>query len=218
MLPCGRISNLSVPALRFIPPCSPIRATRPPVGDAWLHEPKMDGYRLQIVKDGPTVRLYSRGGLDWSKRLAGLTAALLGIPWRSVIIDAELVFPGADGAPHFIGLQAAMGAGRQQELAVFAFDVLHRDGEGLQPLPLIARRQHLERLLVRSKVPCLHLVEAFDDGVKLLEAAERMQLEGIVSKRRAAPYRSGECNDWRKVKTVAWREANRERWRLFERG
>ena len=64
----------------------------------------------------------------------------------------------------------------------------------------------------------MHLVEAFDDGVKLLEAAERMQLEGIVSKRRAAPYRSGECNDWRKVKTVAWREANRERWRLFERG
>ena len=56
----------------------------------------MDGYRLQIVKDGPTVSLYSRGGLDWSKRLAGLTAALVGIPWRSAIIDAELVFPGAE--------------------------------------------------------------------------------------------------------------------------
>ena len=125
--------------------------------------------------------------------------------------------PGADGAPDFLGLQAAMGAGRQHELAVFAFDLLHRDGQDLQPLPLIERRRRLDRLLARSEIPCLHLVEAFDDGVKLLEAAERMQLEGIVSKRRAAPYRSGECRDWRKVKTVAWREANRERWRLFER-
>jgi ATP-dependent DNA ligase len=42
-------------------------------------------------------------------------------------------------------------------------------------------------------------------------------LEGVVSKRRDAPYRSGECRDWRKVKTMAWREANRERWRLFEK-
>ena len=78
-------------------------------------------------------------------------------------------------------------------------------------------RRRLARLISRSEISCLHLVEAFDDGVKLLEAAERMRLEGIVSKRRTAPYRSGECRDWRKVKTVAWREANRERWRLFER-
>ena len=55
-----------------------------------------------------------------------------------------------------------------------------------------------------------------DDGL-LLREAERRGLEGIVSKRRDAPYRSGECRDWRKVKTLAWREANRQRWRLFER-
>jgi ATP-dependent DNA ligase len=40
--------------------------------------------------------------------------------------------------------------------------------------------------------------------------------EGVVSKRRDAPYRSGDCRDWRKVKTAAWREVNRGRWRLFE--
>ena len=65
-----------------------------------------------------------------------------------------------------------------------------------------------------ARLRCWREPETFDDGVKLLEAAERMQLEGIVSKRRASPYRSGECNDWRKIKTVAWREANRERWRM----
>jgi bifunctional non-homologous end joining protein LigD len=176
----------------------------------------MDGYRLQIVKDGPTVRLYSRGGLDWSKRLAPLAKALVGIPGLSAVIDAELVFPGADGAPNFIGLQAAL-SDHQHELAIFAFDLMLWDGQDLRPLPLIERRRRLERLLARSKVACLHLVQAFDDGVKLLEAAERHGLEGIVSKRRSSPYRSGECRDWRKVKTAAWREANRERWRMFER-
>jgi ATP-dependent DNA ligase len=65
-------------------------------------------------------------------------------------------------------------------------------------------RRRLARLVSRSEISCLHLVEAFDDGAKL-------RLEGIVSKRRMAPYRSGACRDWRKVKTVAWREANRER-------
>ena len=64
---------------------------------------------------------------------------------------------------------------------------------------------------------CLRLVECFDDGEKLLEAAERMRLEGIVSKRLAAPYRSGGCRDWRKTKTEAWRATNCERWRLFGR-
>jgi len=102
---------------------------------------------------------------------------------------------------------------RQHELAVYAFDVLHLDGEDLRRLPLVERRSRLERLLRRASMPCLHLVEAFDDGQALLEVAERHGLEGVVSKRRDAPYRSGECRDWRKIKTQAWREAKRERWR-----
>jgi hypothetical protein len=52
---------------------------------------------------------------------------------------------------------------------------------------------------------------------KLLRAAERLKLEGVVSKRRGTAYRSGDCRNWRKVKTAAWREANRQRWRIFER-
>jgi bifunctional non-homologous end joining protein LigD len=59
--------------------------------------------------------------------------------------------------------------------------------------------------------------ESFDDGLELLEAPDRMRLEGIVSKRRDAPYRSGKQCSWVKVKCATWREANKERWRLFER-
>jgi len=69
-------------------------------------------------------------------------------------------------------------------------------------------RRRLERLLARSRVPCLRqVVPAFDDGKQLLD--------GVVAKRRASAYRSGPSRDWRKVKPPTWREANRERWRLF---
>jgi ATP-dependent DNA ligase len=70
----------------------------------------------------------------------------------------------------------------------------------------------MQVLLERFGCQAVSLSEAFEDGTALLRVAER-----VVSKRRDAPYRSGECRDWRKVKTTAWREANRERWRLFER-
>jgi bifunctional non-homologous end joining protein LigD len=113
------------------------------------------------------------------------------------------------------GLAAALRK-RQHELAVYAFDLLHRDGRDLRPLPLLDRRRRLARLLSRAAIPCLHLVECFDDGVELLEAVEGLQLEGIVSKHRAAPYRSGDCRDWVKVKTAYWRATNRERWRKFQ--
>jgi len=202
---------------KFIRPCIPSTAKAIPRGDDWLHEPKLDGYRLQIVKDGPAVRLYSRTGYAWTKRLASLTEALAGLLCTSAVIDGELVFPAADGSPDFYRLQSAMVPGRQHDLAVFAFDLLHHDGEDLRPIPLIDRRLHLTELLARSNVPCLHLVWGFDDGAKLLEVAERHGLEGIVSKRQASPYCSGPSRDWVKVKTAAWRAANRERWRMFEK-
>jgi bifunctional non-homologous end joining protein LigD len=165
-------------SLQFIQPCNPVTTKSVPTGDAWLHEPKLDGYRLQVIKDGPSVRLYSRRGFDWSKRLGVLAEALRAIPTRSAILDAELCFPGAGGAPNFHGLLRAMGNGREHELTVFAFDLLHHNGHDLRSIPLTGRRRRLERLLKRAKVPCLHLVEAFDDGQALLKAAETHELEG----------------------------------------
>src|SRR5262245_51712750 len=118
--------------------------------------------------------------------------------------------------PDFFRLLKAAFRNQESELAVYAFDLLHLNGQDLRPQPLIERRQLLDRLLRRAKVPSLHLVDAFDDGQKLLEAAERHGLEGVVSKRRAAPYHSGPTRDWQKIKTQAWLKTNRERWRLFE--
>ena len=114
-----------------------------PCGNAWLHEPKLDGYRLQIVKDGPALRLYSRSGYDWTKRLASLAEVLASIHCKSAVIDGELVFPTDDDRPDFYRLQSAIASDRQHVLAVFAFDLMHHDGDDLRPISLIDRRLQL---------------------------------------------------------------------------
>jgi bifunctional non-homologous end joining protein LigD len=204
-------------SLRFIQPCSPVTAKTVPSGHDWLHEPKLDGYRVQVVKDGPQVRLFSHRGYNWSKRLAVLAEALRAIPSSSAVLDAELCLPGPDSSPDFFGLLGAMGGSHSHELVVYTFDLLHQDGTDLTLLPLIERKQMLDALITADEIPCLVTVPWFEDGDRLLQAVEKHKLEGVVSKRRSAPYRSGECRDWVKVKTATWREANRERWRLFER-
>jgi ATP-dependent DNA ligase len=202
--------------ITFIQPCSPTIAHSIPTGNEWLHEPKLDGYRVQVAKEGRTVRLFSRRGAEWTKRLPGLVDALRGIPTKSVILDGELCLPDAGGVPDFLGLHRD-GMSHGRELAVFAFDMLHRDSRDLRGLPLMERRRRLTRLLAKSDVSCLHLVPSFEDGAKLFAATDRFQLEGIVSKRKASPYQSGPTHDWQKIKTPNWRDANRERWRLFPR-
>jgi bifunctional non-homologous end joining protein LigD len=212
----SRCSHIPRVPPRFIPPCSPVPTKVPPAGDAWLHEPKLDGYRLQVVKEGLNVRLYSRRGNDWTKRLETIAAALQGLACRSAIIDAELVLPDSAGRPDFYGLHRGWRSAGAQ-LTVFAFDLLYRDGKDLRALPLMERRRRLARLLARSDVPCLYLVETFKDGGALLRQCERLGFEGIVSKRRDAAYVSGMSKNWRKTKTEAWRNANTERWRSFEK-
>jgi bifunctional non-homologous end joining protein LigD len=199
---------------KFVRPCIPTTAKAIPRGDAWLHEPKLDGYRFQIVRDDRALRLYGKSGSDWTKRLVLLVEALAAIRCRSAVLDCELVFPASEGHPDF---RANGDHARHHQLAVFAFDLLHHDGKDLRPIPLIDRRLQLTELVARSSVHCLHLVQGFDNGAKLLAAAERHGLEGIVSKRQASAYSSGPSNDWLKTKTAAWKEANRERWRMFQR-
>jgi ATP dependent DNA ligase domain len=151
----------AVSEFRFIPPCSPVTATMVPADDAWLHEPKLDGYRLQLAKHGRTVCLYSRRGHDWGKRLSALVEDLRGIPAYSAVIDGELCFLDPNGAPDFFRLLKSAFGSQGRELVVYAFDLLHLNGRDLTPLPLTERRQLLERLLSRSNVPCLHVVDAF---------------------------------------------------------
>ena len=82
---------------------------------------------------------------------------------------------------------------------------------------LTKRRQGLREILIEADDDRLRFSEDVPDPVKLLQVADEMKLEGVVSKRAPSPYRSGPSRDWVKVKCSAWREANKDRWELFER-
>jgi bifunctional non-homologous end joining protein LigD len=107
---------------------------------------------------------------------------------------------------------------RDGEVTFWAFDLLAINGKDLRDRPLTSRQARLREAIADLDCPPVVASETFDDGAALLRAAEKHTLEGVVSKRRNTAYRSGDCRDWRKVKTTIWREQNRERWKLFDNG
>ena len=105
---------------------------------------------------------------------------------------------------------------RDDQLCVWAFDILQLNGIDLRQATLTELKYALEKIVYKAKDHTLRLSETFDDGAKLLASCECMGLEGIVSKRRDFPYRSGKA-DWIKVKCLSWREANKDRGELFNK-
>jgi len=117
-----------------------------PAGKDWLHEIKYDGYRMHARVDGGKIKLLTRTALDWSHRYRRTIEALAALPVKTAYVDGELCALGANGAPVFSRLQAAMDEGRTDQLVFFAFDLLHLDGESTAGLPVVDRKQRLERL------------------------------------------------------------------------
>jgi bifunctional non-homologous end joining protein LigD len=198
-LKCARKAALQ----DFVEPCLATLAAKPPAGDRWVHEIKFDGYRLQARIDAGKVKLRTRGGLDWTTKFGkAVTAALGRLPVRQGLIDGELVVEGETGASDFAALKTALSEGRTDRLMFYAFDLLHADGYDLRNVALVERKTALQALLagVDAGGP-LRLSEHFaSDGDIMLKNACRLSLEGIVSKLRNAPYRSGRRHDWIKSK------------------
>ena len=189
----GRPSN--APA-GFILPCRPTVADRPPTGPGWVHELKHDGYRLQIhVRDG-RVRLYTMNGADWSKRYPRIVEEAARIKGHA-IIDAEVVCLDSKGVAQFDLLH-----NRSNDDAALAlgFDLLALNGNDLRKRPLVERKTALSKLLIRSKGGIQYVEHADGHGERMFAAVCRLGLEGIVSKRSSAAYRSGPTRTWIKVK------------------
>ncbi|MCX7586613.1 DNA ligase D [Phenylobacterium sp. 58.2.17] len=170
---------------------------RPPNGSGWAHEVKFDGYRMQLRVAGGAARLRTRKGLDWTERFQALADAAAGLP--DCLIDGEAVALDGDGSPSFSALQSALSDSRSDQLVYFAFDLLFEAGEDLRDLPLSERKARLKALLGGD--PRIRYVEHFEtSGEAFWRSAERLGLEGVVSKRLAAPYRSGRGETWIKAK------------------
>jgi bifunctional non-homologous end joining protein LigD len=184
----------------FIKPQLATLKTKAPKGDLWLHEIKYDGYRVQVHLNSGRKKVYTRTGLDWTKRFS-VIAGVLDIPGEA-IIDGEVVVV-HEGRTNFSELQAELAAGRQDRLILYAFDLLWRNGD-LRSRPQIDRKQALLELLCENDIelPVLFSEHLVGDGQKMFEHAAKLQWEGIISKRANAPYRSERNENWLKIKTV----------------
>ncbi len=198
----------------FIEPCIPSRRSQPPCGLCWLHEVKLDGWRGQLHRCDGVVRLYSRRGNDLGFRFPDLLRAVASLPFSDVILDGEITALDHQGLPNFKALQR----GDCDYLHTFwAFDLLRIGQFDLRGLALEERKARLADVLSSADSVHVRYSESFEDGQALLKAAITLGLEGVVSKKRESPYRSGRCHAWVKIKSTEWREVNRERWKLFER-
>lgn len=189
----------------FVAPqlCTPV--DRPPEAAGWGHEIKFDGYRMLLRVAGGRARLSTRSGLDWTRKFVAIAHAAAALP--DAMVDGEIVALDRDGTPDFAALQAAISERRTDALTFFAFDLLWLDGEDLRAQTLAARKRRLRGLLARGDAANLRYVEHFESaGEAVLSSACRLALEGIVSKRLDAPYRSGRTKSWTKAKCRAGHE------------
>jgi bifunctional non-homologous end joining protein LigD len=186
----------------FVAPCLATLADKAPQSDNWIHEIKFDGYRLQARLDNGKVKLLTRRGLDWTAKFPAIAEAVATLPATAALLDGELVVEGDDDVSSFSLLQQDLKDGRHDRMVLYAFDLLHLDGNDLKPQPLHARKQALARLLSKArKHGPLRLSESLTEpGPTLLKHACRMGLEGIVSKLADAAYHSGRGRDWIKTK------------------
>jgi len=184
----------------FIPPQLALESAAPPDGPSWLHEIKLDGYRIQARKSGSKVALLTRKALDWTHRMRAVAGAVAALPADKLTLDGEVVVLDDNGISSFANLQASFNEGARYPLTYFVFDLLHHDGRNTRNLKLRARKQLLASILPNRDDGTLRFSDHIDgSGPAIFKEACRLGTEGIVSKC-DAPYRSGRSSDWLKSK------------------
>lgn len=193
----------------FLEPTLAEEREGPPQGKGWLHEIKHDGYRMQARLDGGKVQLRTRTGLDWTKRFPTIAKGVAQLPVSSALLDGEIVAQEDNGVSTFTALQTDLKSGRRDRLAYFLFDLLYCEGVNLTNVALKDRKAVLEEICqtVPSSSPIrysAHMDEG--DSRTIFAHACQMGLEGLISKRADAPYRSGRSDSWIRSKCALGQE------------
>jgi bifunctional non-homologous end joining protein LigD len=193
----------------FIAPQLASEAPAPPVGAHWVHELKLDGYRIQahIDKSGK-IRLFTRSGLEWTSRMPLIVRELGRLKVEGAVLDGEVVVLDAEGQSSFAKLQAAFDEGASHPLTYFVFDLLYLNGHNLRHEPLAKRKQILEQMLnsLAEHEVIRYGQHIETEGKPIFDEACRLGAEGIVSKRSDSAYTSGRSKSWIKIKCIRRQE------------
>ncbi|MEA2873396.1 MAG: bifunctional non-ous end joining protein LigD, partial [Hyphomicrobiales bacterium] len=190
----------------FVPPQLATLHDSAPDNTEYVHEAKFDGYRLQARLDSGKVKLLTRKALDWAHKFKPVAEAIAKLDADTALIDGEVVVE-QDGVSNFSSLQDALKTSKTN-FVYYVFDLLHLDGVDLTGKPLIERKAALEKLVKSAgRDSIVRYSDHFEiPGSQMLAHACKLNLEGVISKRRDAPYRSGRSDDWVKSKCHANQE------------
>ena len=187
----------------FIKPQLALEATTPPIESGWLHELKLDGYRIQARKTKGKVQLLTRSGLDWTHRVPAMAEAVAKLPVQAMTLDGEVVVLAPDGTTNFADLQASFQEGATNPLTYFCFDLLHIEGRNTRELSLVRRKELLAHVLAGGDGDTVRLSEHIvTSGEVMFKHACELHAEGIISKRMESPYKSGRSGEWLKSKCL----------------
>jgi DNA ligase D-like protein (predicted ligase) len=190
-----------LPLPQWIPPQLAQLVETAPSGSKWLHEIKLDGFRMAGRIERGQAKLLTRTGLDWSAKYPSLLPALAKVRAKTAYLDGELCGIGDDGLPNFAETQAATDGARGVRLVFYAFDLLHLDGRDTAALPLVERKALLEPIVAGISGLQFNGHE-IGDGELVRRHACQLGFEGIVSKTADAPYTSSNRGLWRKAKCL----------------
>jgi bifunctional non-homologous end joining protein LigD len=195
-------SHKSKPPPDFVPLSLATFYDAAPGGPDWLHEIKLDGYRIEARLEGRDVRLLTRKQQNWTHRFAAVAEAVAALPAETALLDGEIVVEDGQGISNFSLLQTDLKDGRTDRFVYYVFDLLYLDGRDFTGEPLTERKAALASLLANHGTGDVirHTDDAGESGPDILRHACEMGLEGIISKRRNAPYRSGRTDNFVKTK------------------
>lgn len=163
----------------------------------WFFEPKYDGFRgiLYSSRKGCEIRSRRDFQFDRFNELCRRITAVLGP--RDFILDGEVVALNRQGKPVFRDLLRGQGF-----LAFAAFDLLWLDGTDMRQQPLVERKKALTELLPEDTAPLYKILTLHEHGRALFSAIKKMDLEGIVAKRKTDPY--APATEWYKIKNTGY--------------
>ncbi|MBA4149104.1 MAG: ATP-dependent DNA ligase [Verrucomicrobia bacterium] len=205
-LPLGGIALEKLPPakLQFVEPMKCKFVENPPRGEPWIYEIKFDGFRALALKEGSNVQLLSRSNKSLNDRFPEIAKAIAKLPFKSGMLDGEIVALDEQGRSSFQLLQMANMVGQERSsLCFYAFDLLNLEGKDLKTLPLRQRKEILQPLISAEHEAVRFSANIEGDPQRLLEEIKRRGLEGIIAKNLDSKYEAGHRSGcWKKIKVI----------------
>lgn len=198
-LPAGA-TKARMPAI-LAPQLATLVDSPPSDPQAWTYEIKFDGYRLMARVDGPHIKLFTRNGNDWTRKLVRLQKAIAKAKLPAGWYDGEMVMLNDKGVPDFGALQQSFDAANTKDIVLYLFDLPYFDGHDLRAVALGERRALLQGLLEKSTSQRVRFSDAFDAPPEsVVASACKLGLEGVIAKRLDSTYVSRRSTAWIKLK------------------